>query len=145
MKLREIAHSRTGDKGNTSNISVIAYDAKHYPLLRDQVTADRANRLAQIQEQQTQLAALAAQVATQQQTLNAEGERNRVNEERIAIAENEFGAARGSSGVTRQVVGFAKESRLIRETSSRSMDFRPECCLSRSMSKSVHAAGRSLQ
>jgi hypothetical protein len=24
-KLREIAHSRTGDKGNTSNISVIAY------------------------------------------------------------------------------------------------------------------------
>ncbi len=27
MKLREIAHSRTGDKGNISNISVIAYDA----------------------------------------------------------------------------------------------------------------------
>ena len=34
-KLREIAHSRTGDKGNTSNISVIAYDAKHYPLLKN--------------------------------------------------------------------------------------------------------------
>ena len=33
MKLREIAHSRTGDKGNTSNISVIAFDQKHYPLL----------------------------------------------------------------------------------------------------------------
>src|SRR6201990_1911359 len=41
MKLREIAHSRTGDKGNTSNISVIAYDAKHFPLLKEQVTADR--------------------------------------------------------------------------------------------------------
>jgi hypothetical protein len=41
MKLREIAHSRTGDKGNISNISVIAYDAKHYALLRDQVTPDR--------------------------------------------------------------------------------------------------------
>ena len=41
MKLREIAHSRIGDKGNTSNISVIAYDAKHYPLLLEQVTADR--------------------------------------------------------------------------------------------------------
>ena len=41
MKLREIAHSRTGDKGNTSNISVIAFDAKHYPLLCEQVTADR--------------------------------------------------------------------------------------------------------
>jgi len=41
MKLREIAHSRTGDKGNTSNISVIAYDAKHYPLLLECVTAER--------------------------------------------------------------------------------------------------------
>jgi len=41
MKLREIAHSRTGDKGNTSNISVIAYDATHYPLLAEQVTAER--------------------------------------------------------------------------------------------------------
>ena len=41
MKLREIAHSRTGDKGNISNISVIAYDAKDYPLLLEQVTAAR--------------------------------------------------------------------------------------------------------
>ena len=41
MKLREIAHSRTGDKGNISNISVIAYDAKDYPLLLAQVTAAR--------------------------------------------------------------------------------------------------------
>jgi hypothetical protein len=41
MKLREIAHSRTGDKGNISNISVIAYDARHYPLLLRQVTAAR--------------------------------------------------------------------------------------------------------
>jgi len=41
MKLREIAHSRTGDKGNTSNISVIAYDAKHFALLKEQVTTDR--------------------------------------------------------------------------------------------------------
>ena len=41
MKLREIAHSRTGDKGNTSNISVIAYDARHYPLLLAEVTSER--------------------------------------------------------------------------------------------------------
>ena len=41
MKLREIAHSRTGDKGNISNISVIAYDAKDFPLLLAQVTAER--------------------------------------------------------------------------------------------------------
>jgi hypothetical protein len=45
MKLREIAHSRTGDKGNTSNISVIAYDKSHYPLLREQVTAERVKAL----------------------------------------------------------------------------------------------------
>jgi hypothetical protein len=41
MKLRDIAHSRTGDKGNTSNISVIAYEAKHYPLLLTQITSAR--------------------------------------------------------------------------------------------------------
>jgi hypothetical protein len=41
MKLREIAHSRTGDKGNTSNISVIAYDPQNYPLLEKYVTAER--------------------------------------------------------------------------------------------------------
>ena len=41
MKLRELAHSRTGDKGNTSNISVIAYDPKNYERLRTNVTAER--------------------------------------------------------------------------------------------------------
>jgi non-ribosomal peptide synthetase component E (peptide arylation enzyme) len=41
VKLREIAHSRTGDKGNTSNISLIAFDAKHYPDLVVQVTSAR--------------------------------------------------------------------------------------------------------
>ena len=38
MKLREIAHSRTGDKGN---ISVIAYDQEDYPLLLAQITSAR--------------------------------------------------------------------------------------------------------
>lgn len=41
MKLRDIAHSRTGDKGDTSNISVIAYDEADYPFLREHVTAER--------------------------------------------------------------------------------------------------------
>ena len=45
MKLREIAHSRTGDKGNISNISVIAYDEKDYPLLSAQVTSARVKAL----------------------------------------------------------------------------------------------------
>jgi hypothetical protein len=41
MRLRAIAHSRTGDKGDTSNIAVIAYEAKDYPLLERHVTAER--------------------------------------------------------------------------------------------------------
>ena len=41
MKLRDVAHSRTGDKGNTSNISVIAYRAEDFPLIRELVTAER--------------------------------------------------------------------------------------------------------
>ena len=41
MKLHEIAHSRTGDKGNISNISVIAYREKDYALLEKEVTAER--------------------------------------------------------------------------------------------------------
>ena len=39
MKLRQLAHSRTGDKGNTSNISLIAYETRHYEHLRRHVTA----------------------------------------------------------------------------------------------------------
>lgn len=41
MKLFDIAHSRTGDKGNISNISVIVYDQKDYDLVRDHLTAER--------------------------------------------------------------------------------------------------------
>ena len=41
MKLREIAHSRTGDKGDVSNISVIAFNPEDYPLLVEHVTAAR--------------------------------------------------------------------------------------------------------
>jgi hypothetical protein len=41
MKLYEIAHSRTGDKGNISNISLIAYDRADYPLLAREVTPAR--------------------------------------------------------------------------------------------------------
>ncbi|KPF90370.1 beta-lactamase [Rhodopseudomonas sp. AAP120] len=45
MKLRELAHSRTGDKGNTSNISVIAFDPANYAFLREHVTAERVKAL----------------------------------------------------------------------------------------------------
>jgi hypothetical protein len=41
MKLRQLAHSRTGDKGNTLNVSVICYDARHYDHLLAHVTPER--------------------------------------------------------------------------------------------------------
>jgi hypothetical protein len=41
MKLRELAHSRTGDKGNTLNVSVICYDGRDYGHLLLHVTAER--------------------------------------------------------------------------------------------------------
>lgn len=44
MKLWEIAHSRTGDKGNISNISLIAYHRSDFELLRREVTAERVKQ-----------------------------------------------------------------------------------------------------
>ncbi|KOX99296.1 AtuA-related protein [Pseudomonas nunensis] len=41
MKLRELAHSRTGDKGDTSNISVIAFRADDFPRLCEWLTVER--------------------------------------------------------------------------------------------------------
>ena len=41
MLLREIAHSRAGDKGNRSTISVIAYDLKDFPAIEKSLTAER--------------------------------------------------------------------------------------------------------
>jgi hypothetical protein len=41
VKLREIAHCRAGDKGNTLNVSVIAHDERDFRLLQDQVTVER--------------------------------------------------------------------------------------------------------
>ena len=41
MKLRSIAHSRTGDKGNIVNISVIAYKPEDYLILEKQLTSEK--------------------------------------------------------------------------------------------------------
>ena len=41
IPLREVAHARSGDKTDTSNVGLIAYDPADYELLRDQVTAER--------------------------------------------------------------------------------------------------------
>ncbi|HUI56014.1 MAG TPA: hypothetical protein VLY04_13655 [Bryobacteraceae bacterium] len=44
VPLSQIAHTRSGDKGDTCNIGVIAYDPKLYPLLVREVTADRVKQ-----------------------------------------------------------------------------------------------------
>ena len=41
ITVRDIAHARAGDKGNTSNVSVWVYDRGDYPLLKAQVTVER--------------------------------------------------------------------------------------------------------
>lgn len=41
MKLHDLAHGRTGDKGDTSNISVIAYRAQDFDRLLSAVTTAR--------------------------------------------------------------------------------------------------------
>ena len=41
MLLLDLAHARAGDKGDISDISVIAYDPADYPFLRDVITVDR--------------------------------------------------------------------------------------------------------
>jgi hypothetical protein len=40
-KLIEIAHARSGDKGDTANVGIIALRPEYYPILVREVTADR--------------------------------------------------------------------------------------------------------
>jgi hypothetical protein len=41
VKLQHVAHTRSGDKGNTSNIAVFAYTPELYPLLKEQLTEEK--------------------------------------------------------------------------------------------------------
>lgn len=40
MKLWEIAHVRTGDKGNISNVSVTVHDPKHFKMVSEKLTPE---------------------------------------------------------------------------------------------------------
>ena len=40
-KVYDLAHARAGDKGNTSNVSVVAYNDRAWEILRDQLTVER--------------------------------------------------------------------------------------------------------
>lgn len=41
MKLFEIAHSRAGDKGNISTLSLIPFQESDYLILKDKITVNR--------------------------------------------------------------------------------------------------------
>lgn len=43
LPLHAIAHSRAGDKGNISNVSLIAYKREAYPFLSSQVTSKKVH------------------------------------------------------------------------------------------------------
>lgn len=43
-QLREIAHARSGDKGDNANIGLIALKSEYYPVLVREVTAERVKQ-----------------------------------------------------------------------------------------------------
>jgi len=45
LTLREVAHARSGEKGNDSNVSVFAYRIEDYEILRRQVTVEAVTAL----------------------------------------------------------------------------------------------------
>ena len=44
IKLIDIAHGRSGDKGDAANIGIIAYDEKGYNIIRKHLTAERVKK-----------------------------------------------------------------------------------------------------
>jgi hypothetical protein len=44
IQLKDLAHARSGDKGDTANIGLIALRPEYYPLLEQKVTAEAVKR-----------------------------------------------------------------------------------------------------
>ena len=44
IRLLKLAHARSGDKGDTANVGLIALRPEFYPVLVEQVTADAVKR-----------------------------------------------------------------------------------------------------
>ncbi len=43
-QLKELAHGRSGDKGDAANIGLIAYDDKGWEIIRKQVTEEKVKK-----------------------------------------------------------------------------------------------------
>ncbi len=44
VKLIQLAHGRSGDKGDTANVGVIALKPEYYEILKKEVTAERVKK-----------------------------------------------------------------------------------------------------
>ncbi len=44
IPLYAMAHARSGDKGDGSNVGILAYDERGYEILREQLTAERVKQ-----------------------------------------------------------------------------------------------------
>src|SRR5918999_3225865 len=44
LQLRYLAHARSGDKGDTANVGLIALEPEYYPVLKREVTVTRVAR-----------------------------------------------------------------------------------------------------
>lgn len=44
LKLIDIAHGRSGDKGDAANIGIIAYDDKGYDIIKKHLTAEKVKK-----------------------------------------------------------------------------------------------------
>jgi len=44
MKLLDIAHARSGDKGDAGNVGVIAYDDKGFEIIKKHLTTERVKK-----------------------------------------------------------------------------------------------------
>ena len=99
LRAAAAAHSEIQDR-NTSlvaqqstldaELAALREQTASHVAAMQQLSGDHAERLTQLQAREADVAALVAQVATQAQALQLEVERNRANEERIAIHENDL-------------------------------------------------------
>ncbi len=44
IKLKEIAHARSGDKGDAGNVGVIAYDDKGFEIIKKYLTTEKVKK-----------------------------------------------------------------------------------------------------
>lgn len=44
IRLLDIAHGRSGDKGDAANVGIIAYDEKGYEIIRKYLTTERVKK-----------------------------------------------------------------------------------------------------